>query len=417
MDIEMKWLPVQVKAVNAEARTVEGYASTSQVDYSGDVILPSAWEKSLRTWKKASSRPKFLAYHKHSLDSGHSPVIGLLERAETTDEGLSFKASFAETELGNEHLYLYDHKMMDAFSVGFITQASEMNPEVITDLLKENGIKATKGSVTRVITEAHLLEISAVVVGMNIGALVKSVEPLAAKYAEALRSEGIVIDPDGKVVAQVEVGMPPTATDSPALAVVAVTENGKEAVVLDEKPAGGGWDETDDYCRLRLREPGEFQEGSFRTITLKKDKPRIMSIMGRLKGEKTLTKQNVMFPKEDGWTLAKAKVYVKENPEIRKWVDGIEPEERDIGAEIVETMKALADAFTKHLEEARGITKLVEEIKAAIDDMAEEKADAGGPGARDCVDPKAMAKADDENLDYMRGIFEAAKKVKEVLKR
>ena len=70
------------------------------------------------------------------------------------------------------------------------------------------------------------------------------------------------------------------------------------------------WEETENEIRHRVRDPEDFQPDSFRTITLKEDKPRVFAIIGKLKGETTTTIQALRFPKEDGWTLEKAKQWV-----------------------------------------------------------------------------------------------------------
>jgi len=57
----------------------------------------------------------------------------------------------------------------------------------------------------------------------------------------------------------------------------------------------GGVHLTDRYVRLRQREPGLFEEGSFRTIRLTSG---IKAIVGRLKGEKTTTIQSIIFDKK-----------------------------------------------------------------------------------------------------------------------
>jgi HK97 family phage prohead protease len=171
--METKWLTVNVKSVDKDARTIEGMASVKSVDYEGEVILPSAWRSSLAMWKSVGSRPKFLAYHQHRLMDGHSPVLGKILKMKVEPEGLSFKAQFAETDLGEEHLELYHMGAMDAFSVGFVPQERERDPEKIAKILKRNNVKADDANpVTTVTTKAHILEVSAVVVGMNIGALV-----------------------------------------------------------------------------------------------------------------------------------------------------------------------------------------------------------------------------------------------------
>ena len=169
------WLKALVKAVNLENRTVEGFASTKQPDIIRDVILPKAWRKSLARWKKRGSMPKFLGYHMHRLLTGHSPVLGPMLSLKVTPEGLLLKAEFAETELGNEHLHLYSIGAMDYFSVGFniMRDGSTMDQDTVRQLLRDNGIKAkVPEEVDRVIFDAELFEVSGVVIGANLGALV-----------------------------------------------------------------------------------------------------------------------------------------------------------------------------------------------------------------------------------------------------
>jgi len=70
-----------------------------------------------------------------------------------------------------------------------------------------------------------------------------------------------------------------------------------------------GWDETENSYRYRLRDPDDFKKDSYRTIKLKGVKG-ISMVMGRLKGENTLTPQSVVFSKKE-WTKDEAK----------KWMD------------------------------------------------------------------------------------------------
>lgn len=326
MEYATKWLEIRVKGVDRETRSMEGVASTSMPDYEGEVILPSAWKESLRSWKKIGSRPKFLAYHKHSLDSGHSPVIGTIESMEITDKGLEFKAAFADTALGNEHLELYATQAMDAFSVGFIPQEREHEPEKIQKLLDKHGIVSQPGQVSRVTIKAHILEVSAIVVGMNMGALVKSAGEAAIKALARLTSEGFAVAEDGKAV---EIAPVETITTSDAAV----------RVVFDGVP-----------------EPDTKAEP----------------------------------------TAAKA---VETN--------AVEP---DVNAEIIATLKVLVDAFTKHLDESRADSKLLHEIKMAMDDFAETKA-----GAPEAEPPTSTGGAKDQNLSkfYLANIADSVKKVKD----
>jgi phage major head subunit gpT-like protein len=73
------------------------------------------------------------------------------------------------------------------------------------------------------------------------------------------------------------------------------------------------WEQTATEILHRVRDPNDFQTDSFRTITLKADKPRVFAVIGKLKGETNTTIQALRFPKEDGWTLAKAQQWVDQN--------------------------------------------------------------------------------------------------------
>lgn len=78
------------------------------------------------------------------------------------------------------------------------------------------------------------------------------------------------------------------------------------------------WEETENEIRHSIRDPDKFQEDSFRRITIKKDKPRVFAIIGRLKGETSTKVQSLRFPKEDSWTMAKAKKWAADHPDIGK---------------------------------------------------------------------------------------------------
>lgn len=70
-------------------------------------------------------------------------------------------------------------------------------------------------------------------------------------------------------------------------------------------------DVTANFIRLRQRNPGEFQSGSFRTIDISKSRG-IKAVIGRLKGKTTTTVQSFLFVK-DKWTVAEAQKWVKEH--------------------------------------------------------------------------------------------------------
>lgn len=120
-------------------------------------------------------------------------------------------------------------------------------------------------------------------------------------------------------------------------------------------------EETEETIRIRIKDPGGFQEGSFRTISIDKDRG-IQAVIGRLEGETTTTIQAYIFNKEKGdWTVATAQAWVKEHSKTGRVliaVDGerISPEVADFiamleteGIDIVGTSEAGPDDDTTHL--------------------------------------------------------------------
>ena len=80
-------------------------------------------------------------------------------------------------------------------------------------------------------------------------------------------------------------------------------------------PKGGGWDETSTSYRYRVRDPGGFQEGSFRTISL--GDSGVKAVIGKPEGEDSTTIQALIFPKEK-FTEEEARRWVKEHPDAVK---------------------------------------------------------------------------------------------------
>lgn len=79
-----------------------------------------------------------------------------------------------------------------------------------------------------------------------------------------------------------------------------------------------GWDETSTSYRYRIRAPDEFQDGSFRTIELQ-NTAGIKMVVGKLKnGTGSMVAQSLIFPKDQGWTMEKAKKWVKDHPSVEK---------------------------------------------------------------------------------------------------
>lgn len=161
MKPKIKYFFAQVKAVDAESRTIVVVASTIEQDRDGDVIQPAAFKKSLKSF---IANPVILACHQHRLQTGSSPVIGsaITDTIEITKTEFTFTLHFASTDLGEEYWVLYRDKHMRAFSVGFIPQKYE-------DTKDNNG-----RFLYRTYTQVELLEVSAVPVPSNRLALARA---------------------------------------------------------------------------------------------------------------------------------------------------------------------------------------------------------------------------------------------------
>jgi hypothetical protein len=73
---------------------------------------------------------------------------------------------------------------------------------------------------------------------------------------------------------------------------------------------------TEDYIRIRVRDPGVFVDGSFRTIVLSAGEG-IHAIIGKLKSDPqgATVIQNYMFERSKGWTMEKAQAWVDKHKE------------------------------------------------------------------------------------------------------
>jgi hypothetical protein len=89
----------------------------------------------------------------------------------------------------------------------------------------------------------------------------------------------------------------------------------KDDPIIVAKP---GFDDGPNEIKYRVRDPKRFQEGSFRRIALQSKKPRVFAIIGKLTGETSTTIQALRFPKGDGWTVAKARAWVKSHSSVTK---------------------------------------------------------------------------------------------------
>lgn len=155
-DFELKSV---TKSIKSDEVVIEGYANTSSKDRVGDVVIPSAFQKSLPTYM---SNPILLVNH------DWNDIGGVVQDAQITDKGLYIKARISDTR--EDLKTLVREGCLRTFSIGY----NEIDADVD---------ESTK---TKYIKELELLEISVVSVPANTEAMfttaiVKTEEVLAAK--------------------------------------------------------------------------------------------------------------------------------------------------------------------------------------------------------------------------------------------
>ena len=254
-------LNFSAKAIDEANYIIAGVFSTGDTDRHGEVVDQTGWDL-----KEFWENPVVLFSHDH-----YQPAIGKVIKIGINAEGnLEGEIQFAakEYEFANTIFQLYKGGYMRAFSAGFI------NDEEIYDKVRD----------VTILKKNRLLEMSAVNVPAN---------ALALAYAK-----GINIDSMREF----------------AIKAKQFTNEDFEKEVEKIKV----WEENENTIRHRVKDPGLFEEGSFRTVEIKKDKPRVNAVMGKLKGEETMSVQSVMFPKEDGWTMESAKKWMSEHPDMNK---------------------------------------------------------------------------------------------------
>jgi phage head maturation protease len=92
-------------------------------------------------------------------------------------------------------------------------------------------------------------------------------------------------------------------------ATITLSAKAKDDEPDEAKPAP---DVTENTIRIRVRDPGDFQDDSFRTINIGGEDSGIKAVVGRLKGETTMTVQSYVFSK-DKFSVAEAQAWVDEH--------------------------------------------------------------------------------------------------------
>ena len=252
-DTIFKTFRAEVKGVNANEGTVDLMipVSTASVDRDGEIVEPTAFKKTLPKFMK---RPVLVSSHDYR---DLTSQIGEWTKLKITDSGVEGKPKYYINE-GNEQAdwgFKLASKGMAAFSIGFIPKEWEDG----------DGVKTPK----RTYKEVELLEISQVIVPSNREAI------------QGIRSKGF----DNEVVNKL---LDDVLAD-------------KELITKPE--------ETDEYIRIPV-DTGDHKGHRIRNIDISEKEGISAVYCGTDKVIMTY-----LFSKDEkyGWTMAKAKEWVKEH--------------------------------------------------------------------------------------------------------
>ena len=251
MDTIFKTFRAEVLGVNADEGTLDILipVSTASVDRDGEVVEPLAFKKTLPKFMK---RPVLVASHDYR---DLTSQIGEWTRLKITDSGVEGKPKYYINE-GNEQAdwgFKLASKGMAAFSIGFIPKEWEDG----------DGVKSPR----RTYKEVELLEISQVIVPSNREAI------------QSIRSKGF----DNAVV------------------------NKLLDDILEDKELVTKPEETDEYIRIPV-DTGDHEGHRIRTIDIS-EKEGIKAIYC---GTDKIV-MTYLFEKSKGWTMAKARAWIKEH--------------------------------------------------------------------------------------------------------
>lgn len=185
-DAEDRFVVGYTKGVDLGGRTVDGLASTINLDRDGEVILPSAFAARLDKFKDGNS--PFLAAHTHRAASGEPTQIGWVVEISITAADVPCKFRFGTTDNADQWWKLASDPEGKgiAFSIGFrpirwvqgsVADLVGQFPELVP-IFEAAGL--ADDDWVRVYTEIELYEISGCAVPSNR----EAIQVLAAKMAE-----------------------------------------------------------------------------------------------------------------------------------------------------------------------------------------------------------------------------------------
>jgi uncharacterized protein len=146
-----------VKDVDVVKGIVTGYFSIfGNKDSDGDIVIPGAYNKTLKENGPDSERPRILHLYMHNAEKPLAKPTILKE----DKKGLYFESQISQTQLGKDVIQLYQDKVLTEHSIGY---------NIVKNLMDEK-------TQTQELIELKLWEGSTVSWGANMDALVSGVK-------------------------------------------------------------------------------------------------------------------------------------------------------------------------------------------------------------------------------------------------
>jgi HK97 family phage prohead protease len=185
--------PIEQKDVDDTEHTSIGYASTRNLDFSLDIVVP----KGIITTVYAKNP---LVFYNHFTGA---PPIGKAVKVSKDEMGLRVKIQYAveEYEEASTIYKLVKGGYIRQHSIGYVPLELVWNGQTGFDELNKALKKEYpeyKGDAERIITKTLLLEVSVVNMADNQFALIGSVKDLGAKDFEAMKRLGMSFDAEEK---------------------------------------------------------------------------------------------------------------------------------------------------------------------------------------------------------------------------
>jgi hypothetical protein len=370
-------------------------ASDESVDSYGDIIMQKGWNLKDRF----ASNPAIMWAHNYSM-----PPIGSGIKARVKDGKL-----FIDVLFMTEDIYPFAETVFKMVHAGFLKGNSVgFIPVKIIDVSDDKEREALGLGKRGVIFEKQiLLEDTVCPLGANKNALVQESLFVEAARKGVLNTDDLKKAPENlkEVIENALFVLNNSKTFD-------MGRKGLEDVAVG-KP---GYEETENEIRYRVKEPSLFNQDTFKYVPIKKTKPRVNSVMGKLKdksgADDPMVLQALRFPKEDGWTKASAKEWVDAHEDIAKAVYIVDGEvgtfEQTTGPDykaIMEEIKAAAARMDQSAAGLKGVQEIVINEIRGLADLIQE-----------AISGEKSLQTGSDNAQLYSGLFKLAESIKNQLK-